>query len=729
MNHLTTDSSGTVDPTLLQFTWRTVVVAMRCWWKAVIPAALGCALLAAGTVFLLQKPRYTADAWLLIKNKPDVILREIDSGSQRFIQNQLEIIRSPRLLGPLASNPEIASTPELRYEQDIPRTLAKLLKTTPRGDSDIYVVSFTSSSPKHAELIVREVVDAYLAFNRKLDTEQQNQILRLLQDQRDARYQEMNDLREKVRTLSMDLSGVDPFSKSSVNREQSKADSSIAALQTDIVRYEVAQDILAAHIRAEEEKEGLAKGELPIEEKQAIEKQIEKDETNLAFEQRLDYLRKKKAGFQRTSQQLEKNAAYKQLMAELEAEEEDQQAWAQQIRDELTAAAVRARDVAASEKLKALQTEFALGATRLKILNQKFEERLQDAKRVAGDSLGLEFHRAKLEQVTKIHDEISSRILAITTEQRAPERVLPFKEATLPIRPDDTVLWKNMGLAGGFGFLLPFGLVILFEHFCPRVSSRHQLIQGHRIPVVGEVAAVPCRPRRLSGHSARHRAAILFEESVDSLRTYLSLVEPVQDLRVMAITSAISGEGKSSLSSQLAISLERASGERTLIIDGDMRFPTQHERFGVAVGPGLAEVLSKKCSLEEAIVASPIHSVFVLPAGYLAESPHRLLNNGSFAELLQRLRTQFRHVIIDTPPLLPASEALVMARAADASVLCMRRDYSRLDQVQEAHERLEAAKVHVLGGVLNGIPLSHYTRKYTDYAGRSRPAAAVSAAT
>jgi Mrp family chromosome partitioning ATPase len=111
--------------------------------------------------------------------------------------------------------------------------------------------------------------------------------------------------------------------------------------------------------------------------------------------------------------------------------------------------------------------------------------------------------------------------------------------------------------------------------------------------------------------------------------------------------------------------------------------------------------------------------VFVLPAGFLEGSPHRLLN-GSFADLLQQLRTRYRHIVIDTPPLLPASEALVMARAADATVLCMRRDYSRLDQVQDAHERLEAAKVHVLGGVLNGIPLSHYSRKYTDYAARGR---------
>lgn len=727
MNHLTShiavDSQPPPDPSLLQFTWRTVVVAMRCWWKLAVPAAVACALAAAIAIYLLHTPKYTADAWLLIKNKPDVILKEVDAGSQRFIQNQLEIIRSPRLLGPLASKPEIASAPEFRYEQDITLALARMLKTMPRGESDIYVVSFTSESPEHAELIVREVVDAYLVFNRKLDSEQQNQILRLLQDQREARYEEMNELREKVRTLSMELTGVDPFTKSSTGQEQSKADSSMAALQTDIVRYEVGQDILSAHIRAEEEKQGLTETVLPIDERERIRGQIEAHPTNVAFQARIDQLQKKQAAFRRTSLRVEENPLYRQLMAELKAEEDAQRSWAEGLESDLAESALRTRAVAADEKLQALRTEYALGATRLKILNEKFEQRMDSAKQITGDSLGLEFHRAKLDQVTKVHDEISSRILALTTEQRAPERVLPFKEAKLPIRPDETVPWKNLGLAATLAFLCPFGLIVLWEHFFPRVSSRDQVTRGHRISVVGEVAAVPSQ-RFTFRPGARARAALLFEESVDNLRTYLSLVEPSQDQRVIAITSAISGEGKSSLSAQLAISLEQASGNSTLIIDGDMRFPGQHDRFGVAPGPGLVEVLSNKCSLEEAIVASPLHSVFVLPAGFLTSSPHRLLNNGSFAELLRELRTRYHHVVIDTPPILPASEALVMARAADAAVLCMRRDYSRLDQVQEAQERMDSAQVHTLGAVLNGIPLSHYSRKYTDYLYRPKLEAA-----
>jgi Mrp family chromosome partitioning ATPase len=92
------------------------------------------------------------------------------------------------------------------------------------------------------------------------------------------------------------------------------------------------------------------------------------------------------------------------------------------------------------------------------------------------------------------------------------------------------------------------------------------------------------------------------------------------------------------------------------------------------------------------------------------------VSNNEFSELLDKLSSIYRYIILDTPPLLPASEALVMARAADAAVLCVRRDYSRLDQVKEACRRMAAAGVANAGAVLSGIPIKHYAYKYGSYA-------------
>lgn len=703
------------ESTLLQFSVRTVVVALRCWWKVATPVALLLAIAAGFAVYFLHKPKYTADAWLLIKDKPDVILREVASDSQRFIQNQMEIIRSPRLLGPLASDPKIVSTPELRKEVDVTRALASRLKITPRGESDIYAVSFTSQSPEKAELIVREVVNAYLAFTRKVDSEQQNQIIRLLEDQREARYQEMTDLRETVRELSMQITGVDPFRAGNAAEEPSKLNAAMASLQADLIRYETAQAVVAAHIKAEEENQAKEEEEVELNEPETM-KQIESNPSYVARREKIEEMKRKENEYARTGRSLSSNGVYRQLQNDIAAETKALDRFVSEMREQMKKSVERQHNWERAAKIKTLRAEYATGETRLKILRDNFERFMGTARQTTGDSLGLEFQKAKLEQVTKIHDEISARILAITTEQRAPERVMQFKEASLPKRPDATIPWKNIGMAAGASFFFPFALAILWEHFFRRVSCRSQVESANQIAVVGEVTALPSRyGRQIPTTRPSQRDYLLFEESVDSLRTYLDIVDGSCSSRVLAVTSAISGEGKTSLSSQLAVSIERATANPILVIDGDMRSPDVHERFNVPLSPGLAELLAGDCSIDEVIKPTCRENVFVIPAGTLSTSPHRLLKNGAFGRLLDDLRGRFGHVIVDTPPILPASEALVLARSADAAVICMRRDYSRLDQVQEAQARMAAGKVKTIGAVINGIPMSHYARKYGCY--------------
>ncbi len=270
-------------------------------------------------------------------------------------------------------------------------------------------------------------------------------------------------------------------------------------------------------------------------------------------------------------------------------------------------------------------------------------------------------------------------------------------------------------------FFVPFALAIGWEQLFRRVTSRGQLEGVNRLCVVGEVASLPAKRRGPRQKNQTERNVLLFEESVDSLRTHLSLGKS-QGLRILAITSAVSQEGKTTLAAQLAVSIARATGEMTLLIDGDMRSPEIHEIFDTELSPGLAEVLRGECPAEEAIETGFSEKLHVFTAGRLTVSPHQLLGNGEFTTLLKNLGEVYRHIIIDTPPILPASEALVMARAADTAVLCARRDYSRIDQVDEAYRRMIAAGVNTAGAVLNGLPLHQYAFKYGSY-GYNRPLA------
>jgi polysaccharide biosynthesis transport protein len=238
---------------------------------------------------------------------------------------------------------------------------------------------------------------------------------------------------------------------------------------------------------------------------------------------------------------------------------------------------------------------------------------------------------------------------------------------------------------------------------------------------VGEIARLPLRaPANGSLPGSRiGRDLGLFEESIDSLRTSLVLAEPLRDVKVLAVTSAANSEGKTSVSLQLAVSIARASGQRTLLIDGDLRSPDVHRVLQTRLTPGLAEVLGHECSVQDAIVTSWSEHVHVLPAGKLAASPHKLLGNGALKAVLDELRGSYRYIVIDTPPVLPASEALVLARAADATLICAMRDTSRIDQVRKTYDRLLAAGACPVGMVLNGVPSTSYAYRYGEYYARS----------
>ena len=152
--------------------------------------------------------------------------------------------------------------------------------------------------------------------------------------------------------------------------------------------------------------------------------------------------------------------------------------------------------------------------------------------------------------------------------------------------------WKVLTLVCLAVFLLPFGLAIAWEHHVSRVLEPHQIVDEARLPVIGEVSVLPRRRSGPAGARQLTWSRHVFEESVDSLRTSLVLSDRLKELRVIAVVSAVSREGKTSISAQLAVSLARACGEPVLLVDADVRSPDLHKMFEVANEPGLVKALS-----------------------------------------------------------------------------------------------------------------------------------------
>ncbi len=348
---------------------------------------------------------------------------------------------------------------------------------------------------------------------------------------------------------------------------------------------------------------------------------------------------------------------------------------------------------------------------------EKIEEQRTKLEEQGGESLELEFARYDLEWSQQVFRRISDRIQVLLTEMDAPPRVTQLQRAKAPPAPLESLPYKKFAMVILGAFAMPFGLAFLWERWVRRIADAEQVMGEMNVPVLGEIVTLPARSLvpTLGSQNRLLRARYTFEESVDSLRVGLTLAPELHDVQALVVTSAISQEGKTSLVSSLAISLARGTNESILVIDADTRAPDLHEVFGVALQPGLVEVLEGSRSLEEAIVADPVHGIHVLPAGELRMSPHQLLRNGIFASLLEKLRTKYRYIIIDTPPVLLASETLVVARASDGVLICTMRDFSREDQLRTAREKLVSAGVRLLGAVINGVPTPVWYQKYGSY--------------
>ena len=207
-----------------------------------------------------------------------------------------------------------------------------------------------------------------------------------------------------------------------------------------------------------------------------------------------------------------------------------------------------------------------------------------------------------------------------------------------------------------------------------------------------------------------------FEESVDSFRTSFLLSRSQTNSRVIAVTSGVTNEGKTTLATQLAMSTSRATHKNVLLVDGDLRAPDVQQMFDLNSEIGLCDVLRGDVEVSDAIASSWEDDLFILPAGRLkGDSPHRLVSDGNIGKLFDDLRQKYDYIIVDTSPVLSSSEALMMGQVSDDVIISVMRDVSRLEQVKRVQERFQLADIQPAGCVVSGIPQGKYVYSYGYY--------------
>ncbi len=201
-----------------------------------------------------------------------------------------------------------------------------------------------------------------------------------------------------------------------------------------------------------------------------------------------------------------------------------------------------------------------------------------------------------------------------------------------------------------------------------------------------------------------------------TLRSRLYRARDNGSLRKLLVTSTLPGEGKSFIAANLAQVIAQQHGRRALLVDADLRAPRLHAVLGAPQTPGLAEFLRGEADEATAIQKGPHNDLFCLPSGNLPANPVELISNGRLTRLLDRMASIFDWVIVDSPPMVPVSDASLLANLCDGVLLVVKAAATPFDLAQKA--RAEFGDTPVVGVVLNGVRRgSGYGAEYYSYYG------------
>jgi polysaccharide biosynthesis transport protein len=306
-----------------------------------------------------------------------------------------------------------------------------------------------------------------------------------------------------------------------------------------------------------------------------------------------------------------------------------------------------------------------------------------------------------------------------------------------PMAPIEPNVPRNILFSILLGSATGVGLAFLLEGLdnTIRTTEQAQMISGlaslGMIPLGSKSAREGPNPKRLVIASSKEAVELVTQvrpqsqmaESYRALRTSLLLSNLGSPPKVIMVTSALPQEGKTTTSINCGVVLAQ-KGVRVLLIDADLRRPSVHKTLGMGPRSGLSNVLTGSSTLEQTITRSSIlPNLYVLPAGTPPPNPAELLASGNMRDVLAQLREEYDHIVIDTPPSLSVTDAVVLSPRADAVMLVIRSAQTTKQALRRARDILAQVNAKVAGVLLNAVDLSspdyyyyyEYQGKYAGY--------------
>jgi succinoglycan biosynthesis transport protein ExoP len=676
--------------------------ALRRRWVAA--AALGgtLAIVAALAAWFLLSPKYIAFAKVRVAYEAPNVTGGQPGGRGDFLtylKTQAAYIMSRPVISSALKRDEIKRLNlEAMTGKDPAQYIEEELKVEFQDNQELLTITLGANDPQVSQAIVKAVVDSYMDdivyAEQRLREQRVNQLDKALSSANDR----LKRKQESLASLARQGANTDPqLVLVQLNELQSRIRE--ATSQRNNIRLELAKSEadLASHQERIKASKEMAVSPAAVEaalkadpKAAALEKVIERaQETIDDFEQKAPgqpfpslmaargRIRKAQADFAKRKKQVGEELA------------RAAESFGSGSREELELARVAKANaiVALKERDKQLGSEMAAFTDQLTKL--KLADHSQDGLRdqIKADELFV--------------NELSLKLQREQVDLEAAQRVTKIQDAELQKKD-----MKKQILATAVSPVMVLMAVCMCVAWMDvrqrRIRSAGEVARGLGIRVVGAVPSVPDLQHHLIGPNGEpelegHPAL----ESIDALRTMLLRDADDEATRLVMVTSATHGEGKTTVASHLASSLARA-GRKTLLIDGDLRRPSAHQLFELPMQPGFSEVLLAEVELTDAVQATTLDGLSFMAAGQWDREVLQALARDGVEGIFEKLQQEFDFIVIDSHPVLPATDSLLIGQRVDAVILSVLREVSQMPRVYAASQRLTTLGIRVLGAVVNG---------------------------
>jgi polysaccharide biosynthesis transport protein len=719
-----------------------VLNGLRRSWLLSVPIGILLGTLGGVAGWILMVPKYTASAYVQVNSADERLVFETADNTRQnastfklFKNTQRQMLFTPFVLNAALREEGVAALPELQEQPDPIAWIQGLLTIAYPGDGEIMNVSLQTPSGATSVKLVNSVVNAYM--REVIGSEKEERLKRLnnLQRVHAEAESKVRSKRTELKSLAGALGTGDTDSltvaQQSALQQFGWMQEKLSTVQFQLMQAEgelkIAQEMLAKREQALADSSANSAGSEILPEIEVFDiTKFERPVYMIRLEQEITDVKNKLEGLTTVGdshpsvRRLNGELTSKQMLLskyqeefELRAREEFRIRQMQPVARTTTVSGRPAYNP--DYEMANLSMRVAVLKTQEKLLTEKVENLSAETRQLGKSSIDVELMRgeiAGLEEVLKrVSEEIQKTEIELQTSSRV-KLISLAENATAPDAKKQIALTVALAL---FGLLFPSAALVGWDMTRKRVSDVDSLKGSLELANLGTIPRVHGDPLDWTISKARlHRADrdfLQLKESVDSLAAMLLHRTHEMGQRTFMFTSAMPGEGKSTVACQVASSLARC-GKRVVLVDLDIRRPTIHKYMKLKRSPGVCELLLGKTPLSQAVQHVSASGLDVIVAGALPVRIQEQATRGTMDSLFDELRSTYDMIIIDACPVLPVVDARIIGKFADGTVLTLVRDVSRMPNSVQAYKMLQSFGVRVIGTVLIGAMPRGYSNYY-----------------